>query len=211
MIKEENAYAFCKDDIRLIENYYVAINDLSHMWECHHKFGVEYSREYLKNHNLYYHQPAEDLIFLTKHEHRVLHNKGKKLKQETKDKISESLTGKKQSEETINKRREKLKGHPNWGPKHQSEESRRKTSIGVKNNLPETAFKKGHKPWNTGTHGVIKAWNRRRVLQYTKDMVFVAEFESVTEAIEKTGVKNIAAVARGKSKTAGGFVWKYKN
>ena len=106
---------------------------------------------------------------------------------------------------------ENMKGHPNWGPKHQSEESKRKTSVGVKNNLPKTAYKKGHKPWNTGTHGVIKAWNRRRVLQYTKDMVFVAEFESVTEAIEKTGVKNIAAVARGKSKTSGGFVWKYKN
>lgn len=210
MIKEGSAYAFCKDDICLIENYDKAINDLSQTWECHHKLGVEYSREYLKNHNLYYHQPAEDLIFLTSHEHRTLHNKGKKLSQETKDKISVSLTGKKQSEETINKRREKLKGHPNWGTKHQSEESRRKTSIGVKNNLPKTAFKKGQKPWNTGTHGLVKAWNRRRVLQYTKDMVFVAEFESVMEATEKTGVSNIAAAARGKLKNAGGYVWKYK-
>ena len=95
--------------------------------------------------------------------------------------------------------------------KHHSEESKRKTSIDVKNNLPKTAFKKGNKPWNAGTRGLVKAWNRRRVLQYTKDMVFVAKFDTVKEAIEKNGILNISAVARGKFKTAGGYIWKYEN
>lgn len=36
------------------------------------------------------------------------------------------------------------------------------------------------------------------------------EFNSVTEAITKSGVANICKALKGKYKTAGGFVWKYK-
>ena len=49
MINEQNAYAFCKDDIRLIENYDKAINDKSQMWECHHRKGLDYSSQWLKD------------------------------------------------------------------------------------------------------------------------------------------------------------------
>lgn len=48
------------------------------------------------------------------------------------------------------------------------------------------------------------------VLQFSKDGKLINEFDSIKEAIEKTGVKHISCVCRGKRKTAGGFLWKYK-
>ena len=46
-------------------------------------------------------------------------------------------------------------------------------------------------------------------------MVFVAEFESTREAERRTGVEHTKIIncCKGKKnfKTAGGFVWKYKN
>lgn len=213
MINEKFAYAVCKDDISIIENYDKAIAD-NKMWVCHHKAGIlpcgRFSRKDLKKFNLYWHRPANELIFLTKSEHISIHFKGCKLKQKTRSRISEALKNQVQTEETKAKRSKSLTGHPNWSKEHHTEETKKKISIGVKKHPPKTKWGKGHIPWNTGTHGLIKAWNRRRVLQYTKDMVFVAEFESITEAAEKTGVSNIAKAARGKLKTAGGYVWKYK-
>lgn len=148
MINEQNAYSFCKEDISLIENYNQAINDKSQMWECHHKKGLDYSKQWLKDNGLYYNQPASDLIFITKREHRILHNQGKHLSAETIAKISKSLTGKKQSDETKAKRNAKLKGHPNWGPEHHTDETKKLISDKIKANPPNTAFKKGNIPWN---------------------------------------------------------------
>ena len=48
------------------------------------------------------------------------------------------------------------------------------------------------------------------VLQYSKDGEFIKEYESIKEAIEKTGVLHISCVCRGERKTAGGYIWKYK-
>lgn len=51
------------------------------------------------------------------------------------------------------------------------------------------------------------------VLQFTKEGDFVAEYSSAKEAKRQTGISNttIGLVCKGKGKTAGGFVWKYKN
>lgn len=51
----------------------------------------------------------EDLVVMTRNEHTSLHNKGKKLLEESKQKISEANKGKKQSEEHKHKRAEALK------------------------------------------------------------------------------------------------------
>ena len=48
------------------------------------------------------------------------------------------------------------------------------------------------------------------VEQYTLDMVFVAEYPSVMEAFRQTGIKHISCCCLGKRKTAGGYIWKYK-
>lgn len=50
---------------------------------------------------------------MTGTEHKKLHYKGRKLPESTKQKISKSLTGKKQTEETIRKRVEAIKGRKN--------------------------------------------------------------------------------------------------
>jgi hypothetical protein len=50
---------------------------------------------------------------------------------------------------------------------------------------------------------------KKRVLQYTLDGKFVAEYSSVSYAVQATGIKNIKLVAVGKRPRAGGFYWKY--
>lgn len=51
------------------------------------------------------------------------------------------------------------------------------------------------------------------VLQYTLDMVFVAEYPSQQEASRQTGICNvsISSCCLGKQKSAGGFIWRYKD
>ena len=50
------------------------------------------------------------------------------------------------------------------------------------------------------------------VLQYDKSNNFIAEYKSAREAQRQTGVsdKTIGQVCKGKGKTAGGYIWKYK-
>lgn len=52
---------------------------------------------------------------------------------------------------------------------------------------------------------------KKPIAQYSLDNKFICLFNSITDAGKKTGVDtgSISACCRGKSKTAGGFVWKY--
>lgn len=77
MIREINAWAFCKEDISLIENYDLAVSDDKHSYDCHHRTEIWWnctSQELIDN-ECYYHRPAKELIFLTHAEHSKLHNK----------------------------------------------------------------------------------------------------------------------------------------
>ena len=53
---------------------------------------------------------------------------------------------------------------------------------------------------------------RKPVLQYTLEGVFIKEFYSVQRVVDILGFKHqsISAACRGNQKTAGGFIWKYK-
>lgn len=53
----------------------------------------------------------------------------------------------------------------------------------------------------------------RSIVQFDKNGHFINEYPSVREAERKTGVcnQNISSVCRGKIKSAGGYVWKYKD
>jgi hypothetical protein len=53
---------------------------------------------------------------------------------------------------------------------------------------------------------------KRPVLQYDKNMVLVACWNSIKEASRKTGVdiSNLCACCRGRLKSSGGYVWRYK-
>lgn len=52
----------------------------------------------------------------------------------------------------------------------------------------------------------------KTVIQYNKEMNKIAEYGSTCEAERKTGIcsTNIAKCCRAKAKTAGGYIWKYK-
>ena len=50
------------------------------------------------------------------------------------------------------------------------------------------------------------------ILQFTKENHYVKEYHSAKQAERETGIKNdnISSCLRGKSKSAGGFIWRYK-
>ena len=81
---------------------------------------MDITQKELKALNMYYNRPAEELIFLTKSEHNILHNKGKHHSEEARRKMAESAKGKKISEESKKKNSEAHKG------KKHSEESKKK-------------------------------------------------------------------------------------
>lgn len=88
-----------------------------------------------------------------------------------------------------------------------SEEHRNKISEGVKkwyeNNSTEDRYKKQSK--------IMTEINGKPVKQYTKEGVYMNEYPSIVEGARQNGLtrKNVQACVSGRSKTAGGFVWKY--
>ena len=123
---------YCKD-IENVENYEKALADDFIGWHCHHRLethmpdgkrrDADISHKELIALGLYYHRPAEELIFLTTREHnafkkgKLAWNKGKKMSEKFCRKCSESQKGKqawnkgkKMSEEFCRKNSESHKG-----------------------------------------------------------------------------------------------------
>lgn len=67
---------------------------------------------------------------------------------------------------------------------------------------------------NYGT-AIFRAVDKKRIeiIQYDKNLNFINEFYSISEAERITGIpnSNIVNCCKGKRKTAGGYIWKYKN
>lgn len=127
MINKKQAEKFCKEDISKIENYEKAVADPTQTWVCHHRDGVKIlpsgievrrSKEELEENGRYYNCPANELIFLTREEHTILHQKGNKYwkgkhhSEESKIKISETNS-------------ETMKGNKNRLGRHCSEFGRK--------------------------------------------------------------------------------------
>lgn len=149
---------FCKD-YHLIENYEMAVNDKENMWICHHKNGIllNKSKEELDEMGLYYNRPPEEFIFLTKHDHKSLHNSN--LRQETRDKLSAASSGEKNgmynkthTEEARKKIGQKSKN------RYASEEKRKKLSQAQKNRYKDP---EEHKKTSEKTK---EGWARRRAI-----------------------------------------------
>ncbi len=66
-------------------------------------------------------------------------------------------------------------------------------------------------PWNKGTTGYVSF--TKPILQYDKEMNFIKEWKSATEAARAISIsfQIISRVANDKSRSAGGFIWKFKN
>jgi len=52
---------------------------------------------------------------------------------------------------------------------------------------------------------------RKPVLQYDLENKYLNEFESLAQVLKLLGVRNVSDVCNGKRKTAGGFIWKWKD
>lgn len=113
----KNIKIFCKEYWN-IENYEQAVND-DKMWDLHHRLEVSddglhtvYTKKDLIENGLYSNRPTSELIFLTKSDHRKLHNNTIEFKEkligiersdETRKKMSIAQKGRHLSEETIQK------------------------------------------------------------------------------------------------------------
>ena len=89
-----------------------------------------------------------------------------------------------------------------WKGKKFSEETKRKIS----------EARKGRK---MSQESIEKSRQKKfkSVLQFTKNNVFVKEYPSALEAEKETGIlrSHICSCCKGKRKTTGGYIWRYKN
>ena len=143
---------YCKD-YQDIENYEKALADNFKGWHCHHRLethnpdgkrrDVDITQKELIALGIYYHRPAEELIFLPRSEHEAF-RKGKPRSEETRRKLREANGGEK---------------NPMYG-KHLSEEHKKKLSEVNKGNT----YAKG----NTNTKG--RHWyNNGKINVMTKE------------------------------------------
>jgi group I intron endonuclease len=147
-------------------------------------------------------------------------NHGFIFSEESKRKISKSLTGKKQSPETIEKRASKMRGRK-LSPEHiakfvATRVSRKyKMSEELKNKL-----KKIHKNKKLSQKNkeilrkyalIINEKNKKSVAQYSLDGVLIKIYSCAGDASRETSI-NISSIrmcCKNKRKKAGGFMWKF--
>ena len=85
---------YCKD-YKNIENYEDAVKSPLR-YDLHHRLEIDemQSASDLIAENLYYYRPPEELIFLEHRDHCRLHQEGKHLSAETRQRMSDALKGK---------------------------------------------------------------------------------------------------------------------
>lgn len=129
--------------------------------------------------------------------------------EETLKKMSEAHKGIKQSEETIRKRAEKLKGknNPNYG-KPMSDKQREKISNSKKG---ENNNMFGKRLDEEAVQKIRKSQNVQKIAQYDLQGNLIKIWDSISDAGRELGIirANISACCRGKRNTVSGFIWKY--
>jgi group I intron endonuclease len=112
---------------------------------------------------------------------------GRLMSNETREKLSKSLLGRKSWNEGLKMSVEhKLKlsiASTNKGKKNYAQSER------MKNNIPH---------------------NRKKVFQYDLNLNLINQFISADSAFKKTNIRHITSVCRNERKTAGGYIWKYE-
>jgi len=114
--------------------------------------------------------------------------------EETKQKLRDMKLGLKHSDETKKKMSESHKGII------KDETWRENLSKSLKN-----------KPKSKQHIQKLRECHKIPVLQYTKDDEFIKEWDGAIDAHRELKINHISSVCKGKMKTAGGFIWKYKN
>ena len=135
---------------------------------------------------------------------------GKHHSDDTKHKISDAKTGKPMSEEARKKLSERNSGEGNpMAGKHHSEETKEKIRSKLRGRkVSEDVLKKINDTRQRGEENP----KARRVVQLNKDGSFVGEWAYIKLAGDTLNINSshISACCRGVRKSAGGFVWKYK-
>lgn len=143
--------------------------------------------------------------------------KGRKHTDDTRQKMSESKKGKpipwlnkKRTEKHQKNLTNSLKGRksPNKGKKF-NDEYRKKLSDSHKWQTGKNAPFYGKKHSIETKNKIAKKFNKP-VLQFDLLGSFIKEWESIKLAQDNLKIKNISNACKGKYKTAGGFIWKYK-
>lgn len=162
------------------------------MWCMHH---WDKSLQH-KNPNRYNMWMIEDLIPMTHSWHSAMHQqsensfKGKHHTKEMRKKFSQLRSG---------------ENNPNYGKKasEQTKEKIRQKALG------RTPWNKGKKiPEITGKNNP----GAKQVIQYTVDNKYIAEFDTIAQASNYTGIcaSCISMCCAGHLKTSGGYIWRYK-
>lgn len=126
---------------------------------------------------------------------------GKKMLKVVVDRIASKNRGRKMSEESKRRMSEaKLK---------QSLETRQKISNAKRG---KTHSKTHCLNISKALKGRKNIWNNKTVLQYSKQGIFIKEWNTISEASRALNItpSNITTCCKRKLKTAGGFIWKYK-
>jgi hypothetical protein len=141
---------------------------------------------------------------------------GSRVYERLKIEYSKILTGKKQTQETKDKKSKSMLN--TWSKKTKEEMSK----IGHKiwktrkiNNTTQITPEHANKI-SQSLKGRKITWDRKRnksVLQYDLKGNFIKEYESQSQASRETNISqgDISACCRNKQKTTGGFIWKFKN
>lgn len=104
-------------------------------------------------------------------------------------------------------------GHCGYKPSAETIEKQRKSHIGLKQS-PETIAKRVAKIIGKTRTDEQKMKTSKSVLQYTKDLEFVAEYFGIREASRQTGINNShigdCCNKIKNRKSAGGYIWIFK-
>lgn len=92
-----------------------------------------------------------------------------------------------------------------------SEEHRKKISEGVKKWYENINMQPRTDGYINNKSKIMTEICGKSVKQYNRDGIYINEYQSISEGARQTGVsrKNIQECVSGRTKTAGGFVWKY--
>lgn len=82
------------------------------------------------------------------------------------------------------------------------------TKVGKIYNVTANAIKKWCKHYE-----IVKDnfFHTKKIQQYDLNNNFIQEFNSITEAMNKTNIRTIRKCLQGKVQSAGGFIWRYVN
>ena len=164
---------------------------------CHMLLCEIYPKEYKLKHALFLMAIGKNKV---KENHYVI---GSRVYERLRIEYSQMMTGKKHSKLTCDKKSKAMKGHsmftPEWREKIKQANTGREITWGKK--ISKSLLGR-EITWDRGVN--------KPILQYDKNNNFIKEWDSIAEAKRKVG-GDISAALAGNQKTAGGFVWKYKD